>query len=195
MPSRKNLLTRLLNVLDPQRTDEVEIIIESDDGQMAIGKKRNILLKKATGDYISFVDDDDLVTTHYVGKVLQAIETKPDCVGLQGIITFQGKSPRIFIHSMKYDKWFEENNVYYRCPNHLNPVKRDIALQVMFPENNFGEDRDYSQRLFPLLKNEVHINDTIYHYLYEKEAPPKPSVPRYVSSRLKRWWVRLLSVR
>lgn len=187
MPSRKKLLTRLLDVLEPQKNEEIEIVIESDDGQMSIGKKRNLLLDRATADYVAFIDDDDLVTSDYVQKIMHSLQSKPDCVGLQGIITFQGKSPKIFIHSLKYKTWFEENNIYYRCPNHLNPIKRELALQVKFPESNFGEDKDFSQRILPLLQNEVYINSVIYHYLYEKGGPPKPSAPRYIPPRLRRW--------
>jgi hypothetical protein len=113
-----------------------------------------------------------LVSEDYVKKILEAIESNPDCCGIQGIITFQGQGPRMFIHSLKYKEWFEQNNIYYRCPNHLNPVKREIALQVKFPETNFGEDKDYSTRLFPLLKEERFISGVVYHYLYEKGGPP-----------------------
>lgn len=184
LESRKHLLERLMKVLEPQITDDVEIIVKSDNGEMAIGKKRNMLLDEANGQYVAFVDDDDLVSTDYVRKVLAAIVGNPDCCGLQGIITFQGQSPRTFIHSLKYKEWFEKNQVYYRCPNHLNPVKRELALQVKFPESNHGEDRDYSTRLFPLLKNEYYISGVIYHYLYEKGGPPNPTPRNRVDARM-----------
>lgn len=172
LASRADKLQRLMNVLQPQINETVELLIKTDNGEMPIGKKRNILLEEATGTYIAFVDDDDLVSEDYVKKILEAIESSPDCIGIQGIITFQGQSPRMFIHSLKYKEWFEQNNVYYRCPNHLNPVKRDIALQVKFPETNFGEDKDYSTRLLPFLKEERFISGVVYHYLYEKGGPP-----------------------
>lgn len=58
--------------------------------------------------------------------------------------------------------------VYYRNPNHLNPVKKELAIQVPYKEINFGEDKDYSERLFPLLKTEVYISGIIYYYLYSQ---------------------------
>jgi glycosyltransferase involved in cell wall biosynthesis len=176
--SRVDKLNRLMNVLKPQLHDEIEVLVKTDDGQMPIGAKRNLLLEEAKGNYISFVDDDDLVSDDYVRKIIEATESSPDCCGLQGIITFQGQGPRLFIHSLKYKEWFEQNAVYYRCPNHLNPVKRELALSVKFPESNFGEDKDYSTRLLPLLKEEKFIHGTIYHYLYEKGGPPTPAVRR-----------------
>lgn len=193
MNSRAEKLARLMDVLKQQQNDSVEILVKNDDGQMPIGRKRNMLLEEAAGEYVAFVDDDDLVSTDYVSKILNAIKTKPDCCGLQGIITFQGQSPRMFIHSLQYREWFEKNNIYYRCPNHLNAVKRELALAVKFPESNFGEDRDFSARLLPVLKQEVFIPGVIYHYLYEKGGPPgvtrthNPNRDITNTPRIRRW--------
>lgn len=172
LEEREGKLKRLLDVLNPQINENVEIIVKSDSGQMSIGTKRNALLHEATGEYISFIDDDDLVSDNYVTKILEAIKTNPDCCGLKGTITFQGQCPKTFIHSIQYKNWFEENGIYYRCPNHLNPVKRELALQTSFKEISFGEDRDYSIRLSPLIQKEEMIEDHIYYYLYEKSGPP-----------------------
>lgn len=175
--SRSEKLERLMRILAPQIDDSVEIITNIDNGELKIGAKRNELVRKSQGEYISFVDDDDLVSEDYVRKILNAIVEKPDCCGIQGIITFQGQSPRMFIHSLQYKTWFEKNEVYYRCPNHLNPVKREIAIKVAFPEENFGEDRNYSERLLPLLNTEKFINGVIYRYLYEKGPAPSSPIP------------------
>jgi glycosyltransferase involved in cell wall biosynthesis len=172
LSSRAEKLQRLMNALQPQLNNFVEVLVKTDNGEIPIGRKRNLLLEEASGEYLAFVDDDDLVAEDYVKKILEAIESKPDCCGIQGIITFQGQGARMFIHSLKYKEWFEQNGIYYRCPNHLNPVKREIALMVRFPETNFGEDKDYSTRLLPLLKEERFISGVVYHYLYEKGGPP-----------------------
>lgn len=187
MSSRVDKLNKLMNVLSPQVNDDVEILIKTDDGEIQIGKKRNLLLEEASGDYVCFVDDDDLVSTDYVSKILEATKNNPDCCGLQGIITFQGQCPRMFIHSLQYKEWFEKNNIYYRCPNHLNPIKREIALKVKFPESNFGEDKDFSVRVLPLLKTESFISGVIYHYLYEKGGPPGGAPKRAPIKPARRW--------
>jgi glycosyltransferase involved in cell wall biosynthesis len=166
LQERADKLRKLLNRLEPQKTEEVEILIELDNRERSTGEKRNALIEKAAGEYIAFVDDDDLVSTDYIQKILAASETSPDCIGMEGLITFQSKNiTRKFIHSMKYSSWFTKDDVYYRCPNHLNPVKRDIAKKVGFLNISVGEDHDYSNRLFPLLKTEVYIQEPIYYYL------------------------------
>ena len=156
----------LLNRLRPQKTEEVEILVEVDDGKLLIGEKRNFLLKRAKGDYVCFVDDDDDVSDDYVSKILKAIEKNPDCCGLEGQVTTNGRRRKKFIHSLKYKMWFEKNGVYYRNPNHLNAIKREIALKVGFTEKSHGEDRDFSKAVLPYLKTEEYIEGPIYFYKY-----------------------------
>ena len=88
---REKSLNKLLEVIEPQRTSEVEIILDTDNGEVTTGFKRNRLLNAAFGEYISFIDDDDLVSNDYIVKILKAIETSPDCCGMEGLITFQKK--------------------------------------------------------------------------------------------------------
>ncbi len=180
--SRHESLDTLLHILNPQKNDQVEILIEKDNGTMTIGAKRNILLKRAQGKFICFIDDDDVVSENYVSKILEAIESNPDCCGIEGLIFLRPRHrnrdrtsrqkwlrgdrvQRKFIHSIRYKTWFEDKCVYYRCPNHLNPVKRELALKVRFLPLNSSEDKDYSIRLLPLLKTETYIEGIIYNYL------------------------------
>lgn len=169
--SRHDLLDRLHRRLKPQTNSAVEILVYPDNGEITTGKKRNELLQSAIGDYIAFVDDDDLVSPDYVSKILRALESKPDCCSLQGEIEMTIKQQkgsqrvkRLFKHSLQYKSWYTENDVYYRCPNHLNAVRRDLASAIGFPDVTVGEDKNYSERLLKVLKTEVPISGTIYYY-------------------------------
>jgi glycosyltransferase involved in cell wall biosynthesis len=165
---RKEQLHKLMVVLSPQLKQDTQVIIDMDSGEIPIGAKRNRLLEKARGDYICFVDDDDLVSDNYIEKIYYAKEDGVDCIGMSGIVTFNGRNPHTFIQSINYNRWFEKDGIYFRCPNHLNPIKREIALQVKFEPINFQEDRVYSSRIYPLLKTETYINGPIYFYNFIK---------------------------
>lgn len=173
LTSRRHLLERLLDNLDNQPGREhVKVFKDEDAGQMTTGQKRNRLLEVSNGcDFCAFVDDDDLVSDDYIPRVLKAIESKPDVVGLEGIMTRGGHYPQRFVHSLRYTHWYDEgqfpNKVYYRNPNHLNPVRRELALAARFPYKFSGEDHDYSKALLPLLKTEVFLEKPIYYYLAE----------------------------
>ena len=168
---RKNSFDVLkADIADQVGNRQVEILSLCDDGQLSIGQKRNMLLVQSTGEYVTFVDDDDTVSPDYVEKILKALSPNPDCCSLTGEIVFSDGYSRPFIHSLRYDRWVDdhEGKVYYRPPNHLNTVRRSIALQVKFPPLNNGEDRAFSMGIRPFLKTEEWIEGVIYNYVCRK---------------------------
>lgn len=165
MPSRSAKLAELRTILDPQLTNEVEVITDSSMNYN-IGTKRNTLLSLASGKYVIFIDDDDMISDDYVAKILEACKSDCDCIGISGIISTNGRNERNWHISKDFQMWLERGNVYYRTPNHISPVKRELALLAGFPEIAFGEDYEYSMRLLPLLKTEVKIPGILYYYKY-----------------------------
>jgi len=177
LPARRALRERLVDALYAQMgtRQDVEIIIDERE-EITVGEKRQALLKKARGYYVAFVDDDDMVAHDYVDRVTDAV-TSPDygpllsvdCASLVGVITTNGEKPQEFRHSIAYEGWYTKDGVHFRCPNHLNPIRRDLALQVGFHNSNVGEDADFSKRLRPLLQKEASTGDKpLYFYFYNQ---------------------------
>lgn len=169
LKKREKQLNQLLDLLVKQKTSDIEIVAMVDSGELSVGTKRQQLLEKANGRYISFVDDDDTVSQTYTSSILKSIRLEPDVVGICGIITTDGNNPKKFIHSLRYRTWSEDSAAYYRNPNHLNPVKKELALKAGFLDMNCGEDREYSKRLLPFLKSETMIDEIMYYYLFSKK--------------------------
>lgn len=170
LKSRKSMLDNITRFLKVQMTPEVEVLVSVDSGEHSIGTKRNELLRSATGEYTVFVDDDDYLSPFYVKSILNAIKDSPDCIGITGVIMLKKEGPKLFKHSLQYKHWFEENKIYYRCPNHLNPVRREIALATMFPDISNQEDRAYSFNIQNKLKTETNIDEPLYFYIPSSEA-------------------------
>lgn len=171
LEERKKELGFIFEKLLHQRlsyASKIEVLIESDNREITIGEKRNILLSRAQGEYICFVDDDDDISNDYIESIMKALESKPDCVGIEGTIDYMGIKG-IFKHSRQFQSWYTGPDAFYRTPNHLNPVKREIALRIGFPPQSFGEDQIYSNGIKRMLKTEVYINHPIYFYKKEKE--------------------------
>lgn len=161
-------MNRLLQVLLPQVDENiVEVLFNSDRG-ITIGEKRNRMMAQATGKYVAFIDDDDLVSNDYITRLMPGLDADVDCCGLTGLYKPDNGREQIFIHSIAYTEFFERDKVLYRCPNHLNAVKREHALKCPFPHWDRSEDSHFAFMLRDsgLLKTEHMIDKTIYIYEY-----------------------------
>jgi len=174
LPARIDCYSNLIKELNKQITENnlierVQILSLCDTKEISVGEKRNILLTKSNGRYVCFIDDDDLIASDYVVKILNAIQSNAD------VITFCGdyvennlRTP--FSISMVHRGNYNHPNIFYRLPNHLCPVKREIALSCQFTDKNFGEDSDYADKINNYLKNEYHIQDKLYFYMYDSNT-------------------------
>ncbi len=153
--------------------DMVEIVFLEDNKEMSIGAKRQKLLEMATGDWIVFFDSDDLPMAYYIRVIIDSIINNPgiDCIGINVHMTTNGKMPQRCCHRLMYPKWASKVHGwdYVRNITHFNPVLRELALQTGFKNLRFGEDQDYSDRLYPLLKKEHYIAAPLFHYRYSNK--------------------------
>lgn len=183
---RKKMFDSLIARLEKQRQtlknpDWVEILFECDNKQMPIGTKRNLLLTRASGEYVVFIDDDDDISDYYFTKVVSAIiDASPDCIGYKIGCTFrdlQGKITKTATAKVSniYDGWHENRDGYDYAQfiYHKNPVLKRIALAAKFPELRFAEDFEYGRRIKPHLKTEYFIDDFLYFYRFTEEAGGK----------------------
>jgi glycosyltransferase involved in cell wall biosynthesis len=162
-----NCLQSLRDYLQSQAIQEGSVEVLTDDTPgIPIGKKRNDLVHAATGEYVCFVDDDDRVSKNYIRNILSAVKSSPDVVGLNGVIFFSSNYPRKFIHSIQCSGWVDAPPVYYRTPNHLNPIRRELVLDCPFNSlSSHGEDREFSDDIRSLLKKEVYVDSPLYYYM------------------------------
>ena len=167
LPNRIGYLSQLLQILTPQRTEDVEVLIESDNASMTTGHKRNLLLKRSTGKYVVFIDDDDMVAPTYVADILKAAESNPDAIVFNGIMTTNGRDERKWFISKDYG-YEAKDGAYYRYPNHIVPIRREIAMAFPFMDIRIGEDYAWATAIHNagLIKSEVKIMKELYHYQF-----------------------------
>jgi hypothetical protein len=170
LPERYNLLHRLQKVLLPQ-VDKYpgRVFVHYHDAgrHLSIGEKRNQLVQQVTTDFHVFIDDDDLVSSQYVDKILWAIDQNPDVVTFNGWMTTDGAQRKNFVIKLG-ERYEERQNVYYRFPNHLCPMRTSLVRQVRFPHITMQEDYQFAKSVNDrkLLKTSVHIEDFLYHYMF-----------------------------
>lgn len=169
MKKRALMFKSLVDILNDQSKGRVEIL--SDDSTDPTGTKRNRLIQRATGEYVVFVDDDDMISHDYINSILEATSYRPDVVGFKGWMLTNGKNRTEWIisNSLPYETaLINKKTVYLRYSNHLSPIKRDIAIQIGYPDITIQEDYQYATKLREsgLLKTEVFIDKHLYTYQF-----------------------------
>jgi Glycosyl transferase family 2 len=170
------------DVLLPQMTDGVEIVALHNNGERAVGQYRQELLMAAYGDYVSFIDDDDLVSGDYVSAVIPALAAKPDVVAFEVCYTSDGGPPLRSLNSISYtphDDW--ANMTLYRDLTHVQPIRVDLARLGDFSK---GWPEDYTWRcaVRPHLRTEVCVDRVLYYYRHSSgdsvQAGMLPGMPK-----------------
>lgn len=168
----------LLKVLDNQITDEVEVIL-IDDGSdhefipkyewltvirtnnQGQSKARNLGINSSVGDYIQFIDSDDMVSENFIEKILQATEEGKD------LIEFSWKS----LNSNKFNFRISNRSMFPGVV--LRTFKRSYIGDIRFNEKkDAAEDEDFSRRLGYLTEpvDVSVIKDYLYFYRDEVEG-------------------------
>jgi len=173
---REKFLQRLLDVLMPQienYKDDVKLFILGDNRNMTTGWKRNKLTEMAIDagcTHRCFCDDDDLVSINYLDLNMPGVYGDFDCNSLVGVYSVNGytnPNKHLFYHSIKYDRWWDDDKGYYRNPNHISCIKLSLINDIKFPDQSWGEDGKWSEALHAsgVLKNEYEITEPFYYYL------------------------------
>jgi len=194
----RKLLIELLAQAEP-RVGQVRVLAYYNQGEQPLSHVRQALVEQATGTYVSFVDDDDWVPEYYVQQVRTAIHeyaagpgVDPDAVGTQpgpiGRTSFpdqvgwrmqhyaDGHPSKPTYHSLQYKGWHDDARGYYRDISHLNPIRRELALQVDFRDGNPPEDVSWAIAMRGRVRTEARIPDehVMYHYYSSGDSTWRP---------------------
>lgn len=170
-----DLTLQLLDVLIPQLTNECELCIVDDDvntykldeyksdrvkvihheaNSGAAGKPRNTGIDNTTGEYISFIDSDDMISTDFVSKIINKINTSPF-----DYCFYSWK----FNGIKKNDVIIEDMPPWWNCGVVNCVYKREIIGNERFNEEmKTAEDYDFNIRVRKGKKE--NIPDIIYFY-------------------------------
>lgn len=164
---RKLKLESLLGDLLPQ-VDQAggEVVVEAlwNNGERPIGQVRQDMMEHATGDYVSFVDDDDGVPAYFVRRVLPLLDGTVDYIGWRQRLWRGNQEMQRVIHSLRYPGWIDEEHGFYRDLTHFNPMRRDLASSASFRGNSeaWSEDYDWARRLRGKVVTEHYIDAVMY---------------------------------
>ncbi len=152
----------------------IECFYYKDNKEMTIGEKREKLYAAARGLFSVQWDDDDDIADGGLQKIIKAIKDTEEASPVD-VITYREKCMMNGVyktcnHSIEYDKWMDnwDGYDYVRTPFYKDVIRTDIAKQVPFPKIRWNEDEQWSYAIQPLLNTEHHIDEEIYHYIYNE---------------------------
>jgi hypothetical protein len=168
-PLFERLMRGLLPQLDPFE-GRVNVVAWWNNGVPRLPEIRQAMVFGARSEYVSFVDDDDLVPDYFVTEVVSALAERPDYVGWQVQCYSDGHPTAVSYHSLRHGRWRNDGPRYFRDISHLNPIRRDLALLADFRRTKPGrpEDRAWVDQIRQTgkVRQEVMIDRIMYHYLY-----------------------------
>jgi len=165
---RKPKFLLLLEELFAQIVEGVEVVAYWNNGELSIGELRQKLVEDSKGEYVCFIDDDDMVPPYYVKEILKNLGQ--DYVGFIVRLFNNRVEQKNAIHSLKYKTWHEDRHAYYRDVTHLNPIMRSLAIQATYKKLDAGgEDADWASQVRPYVHSENFINRRMYFYYHDRD--------------------------
>jgi hypothetical protein len=151
--------------------DDVELLIEEDDGHAPSGEKRNRLVQRSRGAYFAFVDDDDWISAGYVHHLRAGCLTGADLVSFRVRRTDPRKPTRLHVFSIHHqDKQRLADGKLGMMANHLCAWRREVGGAVSFPPNlGYNDDVFWYKPLLAsgLVKKETHVPHVLYTYRFD----------------------------
>ena len=172
---RADVAERLFRSLENRIGDlPVELLMLRDNRWQNIGEKRNQLLRAATGEYIAFLDDDDLLLEGYFELVLQNVDHGADVITYDQWAVVDGMEGRINCRLGQEIEPFRPGGVTKRPPWFWCAWKRDLAAAYRVPESfvdangvTHHEDVLWLRHLWVEAKTEAHIDQVLHRYQFD----------------------------
>jgi hypothetical protein len=196
VPSRRAKLGRLLAQLDAQRTAlfgpaavGAEEAFGGHDGELSrcpvrvvthctpptagdkntVGEKRNVLIANAESEFISFVDDDDILRDDYVSAIYDALTRAPlDLVTFDVLVFGHGDRAMRAVYGLDMVINRTTQGRHERMPNHLMVWRRSLCVE--FEPRSYGEDTLWAEKMIarhiPLRWQR--IDRVLYEYHYNR---------------------------
>jgi hypothetical protein len=136
IPHRHEKLLGLLAELDRQITfggsyyslAGVGALLYRDNLTVPYGDKTRLLLRASEADYVSCLDDDDMLAPDGLSRIMAALRTRPDYVGFTVRWTNDGQEMIPAEHSLRHPDWQDRRDILLRSVAHFNPIRREYAL-------------------------------------------------------------------
>ena len=165
-----------ISVIDEQKRNQFVLINQANQGQSVA---RNNAIKKAKGEYIGFIDSDDVIAENYFENILNIIENyEPDIIRFK-YATFScslDKSIPQNIFLANEGLKLLNNEILINIFNDMawfsfiNVIKKSFFDQNKFPIGVYFEDVNLISKIFTQARNIYFLNKTLYFYRFHQNS-------------------------
>lgn len=149
----------------------VRVIHKNNGG---LSSARNAGLEIAIGEYILFVDSDDIIHPHMIERLLKVAEMEKCDIVQCSFFRFDSDIPKEQVTDRtklisKYEALERiDNAVYMAAWNKI--YKKELFLNIRFPEGKIHEDVGCTYRLFYASKRIAIVLDELYGYFVNPDS-------------------------
>lgn len=196
IPERHKSFVNLFNEISKQITycdtvhpslGRVELLFDDSikfiDGGLSIGKKRQSLVKRAEGNYLAFIDDDDKIAPNYVESLLRLCQADRD------VCTFRNIS-KLDTYWMIVDMGLHYPNdqaspmfMVRRRPWHVCPVRSHLAKMYEFEDTSYGEDWGWFEKVLKHCTTEAKTDAILHQYNHSKKHSEADKISNHVLAK------------
>lgn len=168
--TRDEDLRNLIDCLAPQvekYKGDIEVLVHWNNFEKGIGPVRQELIDDAAGEYVNFIDDDDMVVGDYCETIYPLLDGV-DYIGFRVDFYANNQLQKPVIHSLACDGWVENQDGFYRRVTMINPIKRSLAQKSGVSKGDYKkgvpEERVYADNLDKITKTEHFIDRPMHIY-------------------------------
>lgn len=171
-----SLLKKIQGQIATGGYEQVEVICLYDNKKSSIGRKREIAMQMAQGNYVTFIDDDDDICDGYIKNVVEAArDGVPDVIVFNVNTWLNGEGPFVVRYGIEYaneechkvgGKWADIK----RKPFHNCVWNAKIAKSESFKDVSYCEDWDWLKRVIPKAEKQKRIDNILLNYMYDESV-------------------------
>ncbi|MEG1597214.1 MAG: glycosyltransferase family 2 protein [Bacilli bacterium] len=145
-----------------------------DKKNEGLSKTRNLGIKYAKGEYISFIDSDDWIELNMLEKMYNKAKTNDFDVVVCNVNYIYPNRKKTVLSNIKKDILTVKNlkksmvNIFPTACNKI--YKKTIFDKILFKNNVLYEDVEFTYRLYLVISTIGVVNEALYNYLQRENA-------------------------
>lgn len=192
IPKRSDLLVRMYTGVHSQimqlwrlhpMLGDAQMVIDTSEsfinGGLSIGKKRESLVRRATGKYLCFLDDDEDIAPNYIETLMRLCQHNRDVVTFRNLTKTDTYWTIIDMSLGNNNEEATPDRIVKRAPWHICPVKSEYAKLYDFEDSNYSEDWTWMEKVLKHCNTEAHTDQILHQYNHSKAHSEADRITRH----------------